>query len=145
MNQTFYLVDSNALVALRRERIRSDFFRSYCRVTDDVLREAYEHPDAALLSKGRYDLTPSVLEWVRDVMKSVAVGDTALVDLYGNKGAADPGLVASALDARALDEGHLFVDTWVIVTNDRAVEASAALHNIETLRPAELAARIDSF
>ena len=82
MNQTFYLVDSNALVALRRERIQSDFFRSYCRVTDDVLREVSEHPDEALLSRRRYDLTPNVLEQVRDVMKSVAVGDTALALIH---------------------------------------------------------------
>ena len=144
MNQTFYLVDNNALVALRRERIRSVFFRSYCRVTDDVLREAREHPDEAFLSQNRYELTPNVLEQVRRVMKTVEVGDTGLVDLYGNKGAADPGLIASALDAIELETARLFADTWVLVTNDRVVEAMAAGHGIRTLRPAALAALIDA-
>ncbi|MEV7398620.1 hypothetical protein [Aeromicrobium sp. NPDC092404] len=144
MNQTLYLVDNNAIVQLRRERIKSAFFRSFCRITDDVLREAREHPDAALLSRNRYELTPSVLEQVRRVMKTVEVGDTSLVDLYGNTGAADPGLVASALHAIALEEEQLFADTWVIVTNDRAVEAAASGHGIPVLRPAVLAAMIDA-
>ena len=144
MNQTVYLVDTNALVALRRERISSVFFLTYCRVTDDVLREAREHPDAALFTRNRYELTPTVLEQIRSVMKTIEIGDTSLVDLYANKGAADPGLIASARDAIAVDEGRLFADTWVIVTNDRAVEATAAEHCIPTLRPADLAALIDA-
>ena len=144
MNRTLYLVDNNALVALRRERIRSAFFRSYCRVTDDVLREAREHPDQPFLSQNRYEITPNVLEQIRRVMQTVEVGDTSLVDLYGNKGAADPGLIASALDAIALDAERLFADTWVLVTNDRAVEAKAAGLDITTLRPADLAALIDA-
>lgn len=56
MNPTVYLVDTNALVALRRERISSVFFLTHCRVTDDVLREAREHPDAALFT-GSSDLS----------------------------------------------------------------------------------------
>ena len=144
MNRTLYLVDNNALVALRRERIRSAFFRSCCRVTDDVLREAREHPDQPFLSQNRYEITPNVLEQIRRVMQTVEVGDTSLVDLYGNKGAADPGLIASALDAIALDAERLFADTWVLVTNDRAVEAKAAGLDITTLRPADLAALIDA-
>src|SRR5680860_444810 len=99
MNQTMYLVDSNALVALKRHRIRSAYFRTYCRVTADVLREAREHPDRSVLVKDVRELTPAVLEQIRAVMKTVGVGDTGLVDLYKNKGAADPGLIASALEA----------------------------------------------
>lgn len=144
MNVTLYLVDNNALVALGRKRIGSRFFASYCRVTDDVLREARGHPDEAVLARNRYAMTPTVLEHIRSVMKTVEVGDIRLVDLYGNKGAADPGLIASARDAIAVDEERLLPDIWVIVTNDRAVEATAAEHGGETLRPAELATLIDA-
>lgn len=144
MNQTLYLVDNNALLTLKRERVRSVFFRTYCRVTTDVLREAREHPDRALLAKNAYDLAPAVLEQIRTVMKTVEVGDTSLVDLYGNKGTADPGLIASARDAVAADEWKMFADTWVIVTNDRAVQATAAQHCIPTKKPADLAALIDA-
>lgn len=144
MNQTLYLVDHNALLMIKRERITSTFFRTYCRVTTDVLREAQEHPDRALLAKNAYELTPSVLEQIRTVMKTVEVGDTSLIDLYGNKGAADPGLIASARDATEADAETLFADVWVIVTNDRAVQATAAEHCIRTMKPADLAALIDA-
>ena len=39
-------------------------------------------------------------------MESLDVGDSSLVDLYGNKGMADPGLVASVRDASATDDGE---------------------------------------
>jgi hypothetical protein len=139
-----YLIDNNALLTLKRERVKSDYFLRYCRVTTDVLREGREHPDLPLLAKNEYDLTPAVLEQVRTVMKTVVVGDTSLVDLYGNKGTADPGLIASARDAIAADEGRMFPDTWVIVTNDRAVMATARKHGISTMEPSDLAALIDA-
>ena len=144
MNETMYLVDSNALVALKRHRIRSAYFRTYCRVTADVLREAREHPDRSVLVKDVRELTPAVLEQIRAVMKTVGVGDTGLVDLYKNKGAADPGLIASALEAIAADDGKLFCDTWILVTNDRAVEAKAAEFGVVTMRPEDLMEHIDT-
>lgn len=67
----------------------------------------------------------------------------SLIDLYGNKGSADPGLVASALDAIAADEGALFRDDWIIVTNDAGVEDATARHGVATIKAAELAALID--
>ena len=140
---TRYLVDNNALIALKRDRVASAFFRAHCLVTADVLREAYTHPRFAQLQACAYPLTPAVLEQVRTVMASVAVGDISLIDLYGNKGAADPGLVASALDAITKDEGTLFRDQWIIVTNDGGVENAAAGHGVTTIKPAELAALID--
>lgn len=95
-----HLVDNNALIVLKRERVSSDFFRAaHCQVTTDVLREAAEHPYFAQLKAGAYSLTTAVLEQIRTVMAVVAVGDTRLIDLYGNKGSADPGLVACALDS----------------------------------------------
>lgn len=138
-----YLVDNNALIALKRDRVASAFFRAHCQVTTDVLREADGHPHFAQLKGGAYALTPAVLEQIRTVMAGVALGDTSLIDLYGNKGSADPGQVASALDAIAADEGALFGDDWIIVTNDGGVEDAAARHGVATVKPAELAALID--
>ncbi|HAM21198.1 MAG TPA: hypothetical protein DCQ04_02790 [Actinobacteria bacterium] len=136
-------MDNNALIALKHHRVASDFFRAYCHVTTDVLREGGGHPDFAQLKASAYPLTPAVLVQIRTVMAGVAAGDTTLVDLYANKGTADPGLVASALDAIAANEGALFEDEWSIVTNDRAVENAAARHGIMTIKPAELSALID--
>ncbi len=76
-------------------------------------------------------------------MAGVAVGDLSMIDLYGSKGSADPGLVASALDAIAADEGALFGDDWIIVTNYGGVEDAAARHGVATIKPTELAALID--
>lgn len=138
-----YLVDNNALAVLRRSRIQSTFFREHCRVTTDVLTEGREHPDYPVLASLEYEVSPAVLVQMRIVMESLDVGDSSLVDLYGNKGMADPGLVASALDASASEDGKLFPDTWCLVSNDRAVTSIAAKHGVDTLTPAELAARID--
>jgi hypothetical protein len=143
LNETKYLVDNNALVALKGDRIRSEFFRTYCRVTADVLWEANENPERRALTRSADEFTPEFLEQVRAVMKTVEAGDTGLVDLYKNKGAADPGLVASVLDAIAADEGKLFCDTWVFVTNDHAVAEKAAEFSI-AIKPEELAERIDA-
>ena len=144
MNETRYLVDNNALTDLGSRRIRSDFFRDHCQVTADVLWEATDHPDWQLLSESTRDMTPRVIEQIRRVMNSVPPGDIELIDLYKNKGAADPGLVASILDAIASDEGVFFEDEWVLVTNDRAVVAKAHEFGIQTMAAAELRALIDS-
>ncbi|WP_182376735.1 hypothetical protein [Nocardioides sp. WS12] len=140
---TRYLVDNNALIALKRDFVASAFFRAHCQVTTDVLHEASEHPHLSQLKAGAYPLTPAVLENVRTVMASVEVGDIGLVDLYRNKGTADPGLIASALDAITADEDALFSDHWVIVTNDGAVEEAAARHGVATIKPDELAVLVD--
>lgn len=144
MNETKYFVDNNALVALKGSRIRSDFFLTYCRVTADVLWEARENPEQAVLARTVHEVTPEILEQVRAVMKTVEVGDTRLVDLYKNKGTADPGLLASVLDAIAADDGKFFFDNWVLVTNDCAVAEKAAELRIATIKPDELAELIDS-
>lgn len=133
----------NALIALKRDFVVSACFRAHCQVTTDVLREANEHPHVSQLQAGTYALTPAVLEQVRTVMAGVEVGDIGLIDLYANKGAADPGLIASALDAIAAGEDALFSDEWVIVANDGGVEEAAARHGVATIKPADLAALVD--
>src|SRR6478735_5102693 len=137
MNQTLYLVDNNALIALRRRRVQTAFFQAYCRVTADVLWEAKEHPDRSLLEPNSVEVTPVVLEEIRAVMGQIEAGDTSLVDLYANKGTADPGIIGTVRALRAEQEGLLFADTWVIVTNDRAVEAAATDHGIPTMKPGD--------
>ena len=145
MNETCYLVDNNALVALTSNRIRSKFFRANCRVTADVLFEADLHPEQSTLAQLVMEPTPEFLEQVRVIMRTVPLGDIRLIDLYKNRGAADPGLIATILEAIAAEEGMLFSDIWVLVTNDRAVADKAAEFSVASIRPEELAALIDSF
>lgn len=144
MTRTLYLVDNNALATLKQQRIRSAFFTEHCRLTTDVLREANEHPDLTVLQTTEYAVSPDVLEQMRTVMKAVDPDDTGLVDLYRNKGMADPGLIASALNAMEAERQTLLPDKWVIVTNDRAVRAKAAELGVPTMEPVDLAACIDA-
>lgn len=137
-------MDNNALATLKSVRIGSDFFRNHCCVSADVLREAEGHPETQALESNVLPVTPEVIEQLRRVMHSVAIGDTRLVDLYKNKGAADPSLVASLLDARAEGEGQFLPDVWVLVSNDQAVLDKATEFDFATLSPAGLADLIDA-
>ena len=144
MTRTMYLIDNNALVEIGRGRIETKFFTKFCRVTSDVLHEASERPEYPVLEASEYKITPKVLKYIGVVMKSVRVGDVDLVDLYHNKGTADPSLIATALDAKEDAEASLFPDCWVIVTNDQAVMQAALEFGIETISPQVLANRIDA-
>lgn len=75
-----------------------------------MLHEASEHRERGRLAALTEATTSDVLEQVRVVMADVEVGDTDLVDLYGNKGAADPGLVATVLARAAAQGEYLFPD-----------------------------------
>ncbi|TFD60920.1 hypothetical protein E3T39_07355 [Cryobacterium suzukii] len=143
MNETKYLVDNNALVALKGDRIRTDFFHAFCRVTADVLFEADLNPEQAAIAQIAHEPTPEVLEQIRAVMGTVLPGDTRLIDLYKNKGAADPGLIALILATIAAGDGMFFSDTWVLVTNDNAVTAKATEFGVASIKPGDLAALID--
>jgi len=143
MNNTYYLVDNNALVALGWARRETKFFRDRCRVSEDVLYEARFASDTTALTALTYKVSPRMLEQVRTVMRTVPPGNTELVDLYKNKGAADPLLVATVLDAVERDDGSLFPDAWVIVTRDKALVSKAKEFGIPTLSPEQLAELID--
>ena len=141
--ETRYLIDNNVLNALRRDQIHSEFFRDYCRVTTDVLWEAREHAEQAALARLSRPHTPGFLMRVRDVMQTLEAGDTRLIDLYGNKGAADPGLIASILEAADDDANKLLFDSWILVTNDQAVAGKAAEFAVAVITPTELAKLVD--
>ena len=143
MNETFYLVDNNVLVEIKGARIESEFFRDQCRVTEDVLWEARERAEYAALEETARPRNAHFLDQVQRVMHAVEASDTRLVDLYRNKGAADPGLIASVLEAQAAQEGTFFGDEWVIVSNDQAVIECAAEFEIRTMSGLQLAEEID--
>jgi hypothetical protein len=65
-------------------------------------------------------------------MATVPVGNTELVDLYANKGSADPLLIACALDAIRQDADLLVAPIWVVVSNDKAVRATAEQLGVDT-------------
>jgi hypothetical protein len=77
-------------------------------------------------------------------MLTVSAEDTSLVDLYSNKGGADPLVIASALECQANDSVFLDFPEWVIVTNDRAVKLKAEEYGLRVLDSSEFAAAIDA-
>lgn len=137
---TMYLIDNNALGPLG-DRKKSTFFKEHCRVPAEVAYESRRAKHAKLLEPVTIEMTPAMLAQLADVMKTVRVGHTGLINLYTYKGTADPILVAMAV---VLSTEDLFSDTWVIVTEDKEVRANAAEFSIGTLTPKELSAVIDA-
>lgn len=138
-----YFVDTNTLTQLTRPLRSTELFRRTVRIPRAVLAEAKGLPDIEELKTLEYPTTPSVLRCLVRVLETVPVGDTRLLDLYGNRGNADPFLVACAIDARNQEAATLFPRTCVVVSGDRAVRGKAAEFDLSTLTNREFAERID--
>ncbi|GAA1868945.1 hypothetical protein [Myceligenerans crystallogenes] len=138
-----YVVDNNTLSRLTRAQRASSFFREHCHIPSEVLHEARGLPDIATLKANEYPTTAGVLKFLIDVMASVPVGDTKLVDLYANRGNADPLLIACALDGRRADNEFLFGPTWVVVSEDKAVRAKAEEFELKVMTNDEFVAVLE--
>jgi hypothetical protein len=141
MNEEMYLIDNNVLSHLSSAQRASEFFRTQCRIPSEVLHEADGYSDAEVLKEVEYPTTASVLKFLQTVMATVPEDDTALVNLYANKGAADPLLVACALNGIQESEKCLFGPHWIVVSNDNAVRAKAEEFDVESCTRDEFAAR----
>lgn len=132
MNEEMYLIDNNVLSHMSRLQRSSRFFRERCRLPAEVLHEASGYPDATAFKQVEYPTSARVLEIVSTIMATLPESDTTLVDLYTNKGAADPFLIACALHATEEAAPLLWKPTWVVVSNDKAVRAKATEFNVTT-------------
>lgn len=144
MNETMYLLDNNVLGTLGPTRRSTAFFGARCRVPAEVAYEARRVAYADALKPITVEMSPLMLKQLIEVMKTVPVSDTKFIDLYGNKGGADPVLVAMAWALNDPDVPDLFGDTWVIVSRDKAVLAKAQEFGVNTESPDALAAFIDA-
>jgi hypothetical protein len=126
MNADVYLLDANVLSRLSAKQRRSPFLHAHCRIPTEVLYEIQGFPDIERLRALEFPLTADVLKCLSDVMKTVEPNDFKLVDLYGNKGNADPILVAMALTGMRQAADTLFKEKWVVVSDDQAVRAKAS-------------------
>lgn len=139
-----YLIDNNALSHLTQDQRASAFFRDRCHIPSEVLHEARGFPDFESLKANEYPTTAQVLNVLIEVMATIPVDDTKLVDLYSNRGNADPLLVACAVDAqRRSSEGVLFAPTWVVVSDDKAVQAKAGEFGITVMANSQFAAVLE--
>lgn len=141
MNEQMFLLDNNVLSHLSRTQRASAFFFERCRLPSEVLHEAENYPDANAFRKIEYPTTARVLQLLQKVMLTVPDSDTTLVNLYANKGAADPLLIACALDGMEDAADLLWGPTWAIASNDKAVRAKAAEFSVESLSRDEFLSR----
>lgn len=139
-----YVVDNNTLSRLTRAQRASSFFREHCHIPTEVLHEARDFPDLAALKANEYATTDRVLRILTEIMATVPVGDMKLVDLYANRGNADPLVVACAIDGQRADSKFLFGPTWVVVSGDKAVRAKAAEFEIAVMTNDEFVAVLES-
>ncbi|HZL05310.1 MAG TPA: hypothetical protein VFE45_07810 [Coriobacteriia bacterium] len=126
-----YVIDNNTLTQLKRSQRASEFFREKAHIPSEVLHEAQGFPDVEDLRRNEYPTTPEVLSILVEVMATVPVNDTRLVDLYANRGNADPLLIACAIGGQRGSDELLFGPTWVVVSGDKAVQAKAVEFGIE--------------
>ena len=142
MIEVRYLVDNNVLSKLSLAQRSDRKFRDRCRIPSEVLFEAAGFPDIDQLCLLEFPVTPRVLEQLRHVMSTVSPSDSRLVDLYGNKGNADPLLIATALVGAQDTAGTLFPEDWQIVTDDRGVRLKAAEFGVHVLSAEEFLAHL---
>lgn len=132
MNEVLYLLDNNVLSHLTQSQRASAFFHERCFLPSEIIHEAEGYLDTASFKDVEYPTTANVLKHLYRVMASVPSDDTALVNLYANKGAADPMLIACALDGIEEAATLLWGPTWVVVSNDKAVQSKAVEFSVES-------------
>lgn len=136
MDDVVYLVDNNALSGMTREKRSARMLRECCYVTADVVHEARGFADE-ISDVPVQPVTVAVLEKLKLVMAEVQPEDTALVDLYANKGSADPVLVATALVMVDEEAATLFPRRVRVVSSDRAVGDMTRRFGIDVTSGAE--------
>lgn len=139
-----YVIDNNALLRLTPEQRASSFFREHCYIPSEVLYEARELSDIAVLKANEYPTTDRVLRILIEVMATVPAGDTKLVDLYANRGNADPLIVGCAIDGQRESSQLLWGPTWVVVSDDKAVQGKAIEFEIEVMTNDEFVTVLES-
>ena len=138
-----FVIDTNTLSQLGRKRRASEFFLQNAVIPQEVLHEASGFPDIEELRPNLHPTSPRVLYWLRRVMASVPEHDTRLVDLYANRGNADPLVVACALEGQEHDNQLLISPDWIVVTADEAVRVKAGEFGLTVLSNLEFCALVD--
>lgn len=138
-----FVIDTNALSQLGKKRRASEFLLENAVIPEEVMHEAAGFPYIAALRENVHPTSPRVLHWLSRIMASVPVKDTALVDLYVNRGNADPLVVACALEGQEHDSQLLLSPEWIVVTADEAVRNKAQEFGLKVLSNSEFAALID--
>lgn len=142
--ERMYLLDTNVVLQLGMQSLsESRFFAQHCRVIDDVIDELHldDQPQLELeWDRVRYPTSVTLLQELVSVMATIPVGDVSLIDLYRNKGRADPVIIAAALDAIEQDRWSLMgeLQEWVVASEDQAVRRTCAGFGVPTVGLVEM-------
>lgn len=142
MSEVHYLLDTNALSRLSRSERAGRFVRARCGITEDVLWESRDLADAEQLKSLVQPMTAHALTVIQEIMAEVPIGDLKLINLYANKGAADPGLVACAIAAATRSNDTLFQQDWVVVTDDGEVRTTAVRFEVDWMSSSDFVATL---
>ena len=137
MTATVYVLDANVLSRLSVHQRGNSFVREHCRIPAEVLHEIDGFPDVRQLRALDFPVSAELLACVSEVMKTLRPSDFTLVDLYRNKGNADPILVATALTGIRHASETLFCEDWKVVSDDDAVRTKAEEHGVGWLSTAD--------
>lgn len=137
MNSDKYVLDANVLSRLSAEQRRSSFVQERCRIPSEVLHEIHGFPDIDQLRTLDFPMSAALLKHLKQVMRTVPPGDSTLVDLYRNKGNADPILIASAMTGMSQSAETLFDENWKVVSDDGAVRVKATALGVGWLSTAD--------
>jgi len=138
-----YVIDTNTLSQLGKLRRASTFFLENAVIPEEVMHEAGGFPDIASLRDNVHPTSPRVLQLLTEVLSTVPDSDIRLVDLYANRGNADPLVVACALEGQEHDNQFLISPAWMVVTADEAVLAKAQEFGLQVLSNIEFGELID--
>ncbi|GAA2003208.1 hypothetical protein [Nocardioides kribbensis] len=134
-----YLVDNNALFRFPPAMRTSNEFRRVVRLPSEVIHEAGQYATRYDLSPLEYRPTPTVLRHLKVVMNQVPTDGFELIDLYAGEGAADPLLVACALDAAKQRSQLLVGEVYTVVSDDIAVREACERHQVRWMSAADFA------
>lgn len=134
MTTQIYVLDTNIISRLSKDELSAPFLFEYCRIPSEVIYETRLHPNIEHLKTIQHPTTIESLHAVAEIMSTLDPKDRRLVDLFDNKGGADPFLIAAAIVEQRNSESQLFpAEQWTVVTNDRAVAETAAKFNVPTI------------
>lgn len=137
-----FLLDNNALFRIPRTARTSQQLRKAARLPSEVIHEAGPYATSYDLRSLECSATPSVLRHLKDVMDHVPADDFDLIDLYAGEGAADPLIVACALDAAERRRQALVGEVYTVVSDDDAVRATCERHQVPWMSAADFAIEV---
>lgn len=143
-DDSFYLLDNNVVSHLSGRFLRSTFFEERCRIPSEVLYEARGHRSHDLLSRVEYKTDAAVLSTLFEVLQTVPASDSKLIDLYRNKGNADPILIACGLLETRKSSLMLVPPAWVVVSNDDPVRQKAEALDVQVMGRSEFMSMVPS-